>query len=284
MTLNIGGPFPRWQILLGWAVLGLALIIWPHPFLERSNPLGLISEGIGIAVLSSAILGFTIERWLRSDLSKDVFLTSIAYHLPTEYREALRSQLSRLAGYKYVCDHHILKIKIEEIDDQNVRVTSACERTFKNISNYTLPLAGAVSIEEWNSPIEKSTIVECQIKFVGDNETKTFKLPIVGPNGTVTASTEEIKLKPKQAAEFSMKTTEIKRRTDEHWDNYSCPTYKPVIDVDHPSNFGIEISFGPDNDPIHPERYTGRKTLDGMYWPLQRMRVRWWPLGAFDKT
>jgi hypothetical protein len=144
MALNIGGPIPRWQILACWAVLGLALIVLPNLVLERSNPFGLISEGIGIAVLSSAILGFTIERWLRSDLSKDVFLTSIAHHLPPEYRAALRLELSRLTGYKYICDHHILKIKIEEIDDQNVRVISACERTFKNISNSTLPLAGAV--------------------------------------------------------------------------------------------------------------------------------------------
>lgn len=83
MALNIGGPFPRWQILGAWALLGLLLIVWPHLSFEKPNPVGLISEGIGIAVLSSAILGFTIERWLSWDLSKDVFLTSkpISYRL-----------------------------------------------------------------------------------------------------------------------------------------------------------------------------------------------------------
>jgi hypothetical protein len=96
MALNIGGPIPRWQILACWAVLGLALIVLPNLVLERSNPFGLISEGIGIAVLSSAILGFTIERWLRSDLSKDVFLTSIAHHLPPEYWPAPGSEDTEL--------------------------------------------------------------------------------------------------------------------------------------------------------------------------------------------
>lgn len=102
MPLNIGGPIARWQTLAWLAAIGLFLIIWPHLFsLQPTNPFALISEGIGIAVLSSAVLGFTIERWLRSDLSKDVFLTSIAYHLPPEYRDALRPELSRLAGHKY---------------------------------------------------------------------------------------------------------------------------------------------------------------------------------------
>lgn len=126
----------------------------------------------------------------------------------------MRSELSRLAGHKYICDRHILKIKIEEIDDQNVRVTCGCQRVFKNISNSTLSLAGAVSVEEWNSPIEKTTIIECQITNTADKKTKTSRHQIVGPNGTIVAKTDEIKLKPKQTAEFSMKTTEIKRRTE----------------------------------------------------------------------
>ena len=97
MLIKIGGPLPRWVILTFLASSGVVLIVWPHwpARLEPSNPVSLISEGIGIAVLSSAILAFTIENWLRADLTKDMFLTAIAHHLPSVYAGALRLELSR---------------------------------------------------------------------------------------------------------------------------------------------------------------------------------------------
>jgi hypothetical protein len=91
MALDIGGGFRRWQILVIIGLLGLALIIVPHLIDRIPSWIGSISEGTGIALLSSAVLGATIERWLRSDLSKDIFLTAIGHHLPSEYRECGRS-------------------------------------------------------------------------------------------------------------------------------------------------------------------------------------------------
>lgn len=74
--MDIGGKIPRWLWLAALGVFGIAILIvtntvsiWPGLFS--------IVRDVGIATLSASILGLTIDRWLKSDIAKDVFNATI---------------------------------------------------------------------------------------------------------------------------------------------------------------------------------------------------------------
>src|SRR5262249_44546402 len=177
MSIKIGGPIPRWLILTATGLGGVAMIIAPHAFLPDWCILTEIFDGIGIAFLTSSILAVTIEKWLRSDLAKDIFLAAIGYHLPSNYREALKRELNRLASYTFLCEKHILLITIEPKGDTWVRVTAQIERTMRNITQSSQDIHAFIHIDEWGHPEEKSRIEECNIvKVNGGTKLKFAKI------------------------------------------------------------------------------------------------------------
>jgi hypothetical protein len=282
MPLNISGPFPRWGTLLLFLILGLALIVVPHVWLPESLIIQQISDGIGIAILTSAILAFTIERWLRADLAKDIILAAIGYHLPAEYRAALKAELMRIAAFTVLCEQHLLKINIVPIDGTCVKVTAMIERTFRNISSSSQSIPAFTHIDEWCLPAERSSIQECQIERIGgaiertsfNNKTKRHD------NMSLSATSKEIKIGPGQRAKSTVMTTEIKRPIDDLSFVFTRPTLNPSMEINVPKGFEFEASFGPDEGVEYPERFSTRRVFEGMYWPLQRMRVHWWTVEA----
>jgi len=294
MRLNIGGPFPRWGKLFILLMLGVALIVAPHVWLpewltyESSFIIQQISDGVGIALLTSAILAFTIERWLRADLAEDIVLKAIGHHLPAEYRAALKAELMRLATFPVLCEQHLLKIKIDCIDDDEtcVRVTVMIERTFRNISSASQRIPAFTHIDEWCFPRERSSMEECEIERIDgpierlsfNNRTKRHD------NLSLSATSKEMRLGPGQRAKATVKTTEIKRPIDDLSFVFIRPTLNPTMEIDVPKGFEFEASFGPDEGAEHSERFSTRRTLEGMYWPLQRMRVHWWTVEAKSRV
>ncbi len=281
MSINIEGPIPRWQILGGAAIVGVAMIAAPRILLPEStfwSTLVEIFDGIGIAILTSSILGFTIERWLRADLTKDVFLTAIGHHLPNDYREALKAELMRLSAYTFLCEKHILSIKIEPIDGTCVRVTTMVERTMRNITRSDQRIAGHIHIDEWNFPAEKSRICECKVAKIGGGtkDSASFTKVDTHDNLSISATTKEIKIAPDESAKLSLKSVEIKRPTDDLSLVFMRPTINPTIEVSVPPELTCKTSFGPDEESAIDETYSNRRTLKGMYWPPQRMRIHWW--------
>jgi len=74
-------------------VFGAAMIIVP-PVLEWQWDRGIIRD-FGIAVSITAMLGFTIDRWLKTQIARDVFEAALGYILPHEFRE----EVARIAGF-----------------------------------------------------------------------------------------------------------------------------------------------------------------------------------------
>src|SRR5437870_1612240 len=78
------GKIPPWLILLAFLTLGIALIVIPHVW-RWTWDYGIIPE-VGIALLVAAILGFTIDRWMKAELRTDAFLAAIGHILAPEFR------------------------------------------------------------------------------------------------------------------------------------------------------------------------------------------------------
>jgi len=66
-------------------------------------------------------LGFTIDPWIKSDLSKDVFRETISTIFPPEFRD----EIFRIVSFKFICEIHFMIIKIEKIGEDLVRVTAS---------------------------------------------------------------------------------------------------------------------------------------------------------------
>jgi hypothetical protein len=109
-------------------VLGSTLILFPHYLLWRWD-YGITSE-IGAAFVIAAILGFTVDRWLKAELRTDAFLAAIGHILEPEFR----AEVSRIVGYKIICEGHSQWVEITLVENNVVRVTTSVERTLRNKS------------------------------------------------------------------------------------------------------------------------------------------------------
>ena len=286
MSINIQGPLPRWLTLCIVAIIGLALIVVPRIALQAYPIVIEISEGTGIALLTSAILAFTVERWLRSDLTKDIFREAIGHHLPPNYRNALQGEIIRLSTYDFLCEDHILLITIQSVDDNCVLVTTKIERVIRNITQSSQNIGNYVHVDEWGFP-QPSQIYECSIQKLdgAGKDHANFTKTVQHDDLSISATTKTIKLGPNERAKLLSKFCEVKRATDDLSLVFMSPTTNPTIEIQVPSDtFRFKVSFGPDEEVARKEEYSTRQTLNGMYWPLQRMRVKWWRIKVGGET
>lgn len=161
-NMGLGGKLPPWAALASFLILGLAGIFVPR-VLEWQWDRGIISE-IGVACLVASILGFTIDRWMRAELRRDVFLASIGHVLPSEFR----AEVSRIIGYKLICERHFLLITIDSAGNGVVRITTSVERTIRNRSAYPQQISNITHIDEWGlQRIGRAEILECVLEIDG---------------------------------------------------------------------------------------------------------------------
>jgi hypothetical protein len=263
------GKLPIWAVIGVIGAVGLGLIFLPNVFDWKWDH-GVLRD-IGIAALTAAFLGATIDRWLKSEIASDVFKAALGYILPDEFRDEVR----RITSYKFICEYHFLIIEIEIIDKDCVRVTSMLERTIKNITSEVLPCKNYLAIDEWGFPQQKSEIIDCQIEIEGG---PPLKFETVEQKGHyIEANTKEINVYPGVKAKLYSKFIEIKRQDDHITLVCRAPTSNPEIEVRIPPTLAYECSFGTADEKVNQSRYGFRHTLIGTYFPLQSMRLRWWP-------
>jgi hypothetical protein len=123
---GLGGRIPPWLVLLIFFIFGAILIALPH-LGKWEWDYGIAPE-IGVALLTAAILGFTIDRWMKAELRTDAFLAAIGHILAPEFR----AEVSRIVGYKLICERHVLLVDIELVESNVVKITSSVERTIRS--------------------------------------------------------------------------------------------------------------------------------------------------------
>jgi hypothetical protein len=185
--------FPRLWQLVAIGVVGVCLIIG-GVFLESYGLwkcVALSLEGIGTAAFAAAVLAGTIERWLLSDLARDIVLTTFGHHLPQEYKDGLKAELIRLAGYNFFCEKQVLRLKFESIPDStSLRLTTIIDKHVKNISRKSNPIKGWLHVDDWGLE-ERSKITECKIEIDGSVAASLLP-PETLLNKSILGKTEEI--------------------------------------------------------------------------------------------
>jgi hypothetical protein len=267
--MNLGGILPPWAVLLLFLALGLTLIFFPH-FYQWQWDHGIVPE-IGVALLVASILGFTIERWMRAELRRDVFLAAVGHLLPPEFR----AEVSRIIGYTVICERHLLLVTIDNIGNGVVRITSSVERTIRNRSAYPQDIKNITHIDDWGyHQVGRAEIVECILEIEGVSiDAGEPKINAY----SVYRETPEKTLKPDQVANLRSRYIEYKPINDDLHYSFATPTMNPEIEVHVPSDLDCIFGFGTPSENAVESKYTPRKQLIGTYFPHQSMRVRWWP-------
>jgi hypothetical protein len=228
-----------------------------------------ILRDVGIALLTTAVLGFTVDRWLKLDIAVDVFRAALGYVLPDEFRDEVR----RISNYKLVAEKHVLIFEIEQLDADTVRAVCMLERIIKNISSESQPYNALVAADEWGFPNAKSEIFECEVRDEAGNTDKFQHIENDG--GVLKTSTNEIFISPQGRAFGFLKFSEIRRTNDHIMGVSTLPTKNPEIEVKISPNFEYSVSFGHPVERVQMAKYSPRHTMLGTYFPNQPMRVRW---------
>jgi len=266
--VKIGGNPPRWAILSAIGGLGFGLVAIPRVYRWEWD-YGVLPD-LGIAFLISAILGMTIDRWFKADFGKDVFEAAIGHILGPE----LRDEIHWVAGFKWIARECRLHLKIEDIGNAIVKVTSTTERTIENISSHPQKIRGNLAADEWGFTDYPSQIIECVLSQAGEAPKK--HTGIKRSEAQVRAETEEATVLPKNSIKLFTKVVEYRRTNDSCSMVFAIPTINPQMEVEISESLKYEYGFSHRGVPIKSD-YLPRLTLQGTFLPHQGMGARWWP-------
>jgi hypothetical protein len=126
----MSASWKRRFIIIGLFVLGVLFIAlarqaWMHELL------GEIAKEVGVALMIAAVLGGTFDSMLKIDLVRDAFVAAFSY----PFHPALQGEILRIMRYSLICEKHFLRVRIEKIDSDTVRVTCEVSRRIKNIGS-----------------------------------------------------------------------------------------------------------------------------------------------------
>jgi hypothetical protein len=276
--IKIGGGLPRWAQLALCGAAGVLLIAGKH-FLEFEHPWAKtaqeIVKDVGIALVVAAVIAATIDRWLSADLEQDVFEAVLGYIPPPEFRDEIRSVLR----YSFMCRRHVMRVALDRLEGDCVRVTTTIERTLENITSRAAPAVVHLHVDEWGFDIEKTRIIDCYGVLEDGTRVTSDSVPGL-TDSTIKYAAQAVNVAPKRTIKVHQKFVEIRRVNDDTSAHFGTPTVNPEIHVSVPDGMEYMISFGPSDPKIEREAYGHRQTLVGTYFPGQRMRVRWWPIST----
>jgi hypothetical protein len=164
-NVTLKGNLPPWAVLTVIAAIGTgSLIAGNIEWLSwRTEPVWAhgLARDFGIALVTTAALGFTVDRWLKLDIAVDVFKAALGYVLPEEFRD----EVKRISEYKVLAEKNILIYDITPLAGTGtVCVVGMLERTVRNIASEPQPYRALIAVDEWQFPNAKSEIQECEIR------------------------------------------------------------------------------------------------------------------------
>lgn len=278
-NMKITGPLPYLATLTILAVLGLVGIIMPSVLAWKWDH-GVINE-LGVAFLIAAILGATIDRWMKTSIAKDVFEAAFGFLVPEEFKKEIR----RILGHRFMCIKHEMHFSVNKLDAETVRVTTSTERVFRNITNSPERLTPLIHIDDWGYN-EKSEIIKLAV--VQDGKSIEISEREIGTDSTVKATGDQFVIQANEHVSVLIIYSEIRRINDHITQVFMSPTVNPRIQIDRIDNdLDYLIDFGVVDAKIERSTISEVYTLIGTYFAPGHMRLRWWPkhhLGSASPT
>ena len=222
----------------------------------------------------AAALGATVDTALKIELVRDAFFAAFQYAFP----KPLQGEILRIMRYRLICEKHFLLVRLEEIDEDTVRVTCEVNRRIKNVSSSPEKIRPRLHIDEWGFA-EKSKILECRMEM--PDGTKVVGTPKKTTDPSILWEGREMSIESEEHVTLISKWSEVRRANDSVYFHFSHPTVDPELEIPPVSGFTITRSFGSASTKVD-EVFSGRQVLSGTYLPYHYMVVRWWRAADSD--
>ena len=267
---------PIWAIMLVVLVISITGWAWIDSLNKVNHSLfyemlGRLCEALAIA----AILGATVDGFLKSAIVKDVFEASLGYLLPEE----LKPEMEWIYGQNIICEDHFQEYTLTPIDSEYLNMDVYLERRFRNFGNKAQHIRPTLSIDDWFHKTQRSAIFE--FGYRNDDHTEMFegdKLKTEDQQFVLKLGEQkEVILEPGKSATFWFKFREIKHLNDANYIVFAYPTKNPRIKINCPPALGLHFGFAHRGE--RQDSTSGVFRLDGTLLPHQHIMIRWW-----DKT
>ena len=104
----------RYIVMLLAALIGVIILLLSIALGNEMGPFPKsVLEHLGTAIFIASVLGFTIDWWLKKQITEDVFQAAMGYELPNDLREELRNVYSN----HIICEDHAQTVSITPIDE-----------------------------------------------------------------------------------------------------------------------------------------------------------------------
>jgi len=259
--------------MMAFATLIGVLLMIIAQFVEIKFWHGLI-EHLGTAFFIASILGWTIDFWLKKQITEDVFSAAMGYELPDD----LKREVRYVYGNRVICEDHVQTVSIDELDNGYVRLTVGTERKLRNIGETSQYLDVSLGVDEWGVPGHPSEIIELAYEQSGKSHTiypgDTAEINSA-PDALLAKIEPPLTLRPNEVMTVFAKFSETKPVNSEHFYAFRYATLNPRVAVRVPPGYKWMVSFAHRDEP-YPGHYSDITRLDGLLLPHQSIRVRWW--------
>lgn len=264
-------------------LIGIIFILFSYSRLNQSLP-SKLTHDLGIAFVVAAILGTTVDQFMRQSLAEDAFKASVGYLLPEE----LRPELEWIYNTTLLATSHRHDLVIESCQDnpEVVIVHGTISRTIKNIGIQHIPITCDLGIPEWFRPEGRSRIVSYKMSSKDDNKElslENHKVEIarhqdvkLGNYILTMKSDEKITLRPNKTCTWTAEYEEYKHKNDETHIFSRIASKDSYITVRVPTDMDFHVTFGHRDQDELEDLGNGHFRLNGTLLPLQFIRVRWW--------
>lgn len=259
------------------ASLGCGLLVLPA-LVRLPGGLRDVIPALGTALLVAAILGATVDAFLKQRLLQDAFVALFDYLLP----ETLRGELGWISEQEFLFERYDFTLTLTPIDDSDLlRASLELQRDLLNITSHTAYWRPCAALDEWFHKEHPSRITALYCTQDGATRRDT-KINSNEPFMVVAESDWELTFKPRERIAVVFEGEETKHRSDAMFLNIAFASVNPRITVHAPTGVTWRVMFGNRQQGQLREIGPNTRELPGTLLPGQTVQIRWWQENDVD--
>jgi hypothetical protein len=258
----------KWFYLVLTALVGVGILT-----LNWHLDLGGIVKEIGIAILAAAILGATIDLWLKKQIVRDVFAAAFGYGQDPDVVNELRA----LSQIKIVITSYSLDLQLLPIDGQPHELLARVNirSTFTNKGNRSEIVPLRLSIDEWFASQPGKLTRYSLYTSTGKRYDGPLKIEKT-ECGQRIIEIPPVTLPDNGTCDVEAQFEEVKRRNDSMIGVMRICSKNPRISISPCDGIQATVSFINRGKDQQSERVKNVWVLHGVLLPFQAFQMRWW--------
>ncbi len=238
------------------------------------------NEHIGIAFIIAAILGITVDIYLKQNLANDAVSAALGYLLPDELKDELRW----IYDQKFLATQ-TFNVRLEHIPEKKIVVMhGSVVRKIKNISNEKANVVFSGGAEEWFHPHATSEITKCGYTVADET---TLVTPIRTESGiTYKGPDGGIPVERDKTLEWFFSYSTVLSENGMEALVHRYPIVDAQVIVEAPTSLLVHVNYS-NRGKYEKEQplETGfiSRPLKGILLPHQDIRIYWYFASAIER-